>query len=263
MMSTSSSSTNRAGNSTVTAVTNATNAPSSSSISTSRSTTSQGSGSTASKSRLKIVSFRRRESSFYSRAFHCILFVHESDTVNAPTNDHLCPFLCLATAGFARTTYSFVLTNDSTTFCRRGPCSDGFHRYGALKITVPTTGNYTIRSNSSLDTFGYLYNNTFDTTYPLRNMLQYNDDDAGSSQFLLSMGLQTMNDYIVVATTFFPFQTGTYSVIVQGPAAASISVTNATGQCWQGTLDPEWMGLSDLCEQECVEDVFLYSSLLS
>ena len=61
-------------------------------------------------------------------------------------------------------------------------------------------------------------------------MLRSNDDGAGANQFLLSMYLQTMNDYILVATTFGASVTGSFTIIVQGPAAVNISLTNATGQ---------------------------------
>ena len=101
--------------------------------------------------------------------------------------------------------------------------------YEAIKINVYTSGNYSIRSNSSLDTFGYLYIDTFDPTFTSSNLLQFNDDGAGSGQFLLSSVLQTMIDYILVATTYPASSTGPFSVIVQGPAAVSLTLINATG----------------------------------
>ena len=61
-------------------------------------------------------------------------------------------------------------------------------------------------------------------------MLQYNDDGAGARQFLLTMWIETMSNYIVVATTYPISATGAFSITVQGPAAVSISLINATGQ---------------------------------
>ena len=95
-------------------------------------------------------------------------------------------------------------------------------------LTVSTSGNYTIQSNSSIDTYGYIYNNTFNPANRTLNMLQSNDDGAGNTQFLLSLWLQTMTNYIVVATTYSAITTGSFFVIVQGPAAVSLALTNAT-----------------------------------
>jgi hypothetical protein len=115
-------------------------------------------------------------------------------------------------------------------YCPVYPCWNGLHNYRALKITVNTAGSYTIQSNSTLNTFGYLYNNTFDTTYPSVNVLQFNDNATSSGQFLLSMWLQPMFNYILVATTSLTVWQGDISIIVQGPAAVNLSLTNATGQ---------------------------------
>ena len=144
--------------------------------------------------------------------------------------DRLWPLLHLGTSGLPRTIYSSALRRTSASYCRVDPCSSSFYYYEALKITVSTNDSYSIQSNSSMDTFGYLYKNAFDPTYPSLNMLQFNDDGAGSSQFLLSMWLQTMQDYIVVATTFRVSDTGAFTIIVQGPAVVSMSLINATGQ---------------------------------
>ena len=81
-----------------------------------------------------------------------------------------------------------------------------------------------------MDTYGYLYNNTFDPTDLALNLLQSNDDGGESSQFLLSLVLQTTIDYILVATTFDPAITGVFSIIVQGPAAVSLTPINATSK---------------------------------
>ena len=126
--------------------------------------------------------------------------------------------------------YSSALTSTSSSYCRVEPCPGALNNYEMIKINVYVPGSYSIRSNSSLDTFGYLYNSTFDLSYPSENLLQSNDDGSGSRQFLLSQVLQTMNDYILVATTFDPAITGAFSIIVQGPAAVTLSFLSTTGQ---------------------------------
>jgi hypothetical protein len=115
-------------------------------------------------------------------------------------------------------------------YCPVYPCWNGLHYYRALMITVYTAGNHTIQSNGIQDTFGYLYNNTFDPTYPSVNLLQFNDNGTSSAQFWLSMWLQPMIDYILVATTSLPLTEAAMPIVVQGPAAINLSLINATGQ---------------------------------
>ena len=146
-------------------------------------------------------------------------------------------FLCLVAAPFIASYYSSILTNASASFIRAGSLAAGSYYYEAIKINVYTPDNYSIRSSSSLDTFGYLYNNNFDPTYPFLNLLQSNDDGAGSSQFLLSRVLQTMVDYILVVTAYHPATTGAFSIIVQGPAAVSLTSINVTGNWRQHTSE--------------------------
>ena len=152
--------------------------------------------------------------------------------MKVPTITRLCLFLHLGSAVSVRTIYSSVLSNTSTSYCRVDPCSNGSYYYQALQITVNTAGNYTIRSNSTLDTFGYLYNNTFYQTHTSLNMLQFNDDRGGADQFLLSMYLQTMTTYIIVATTFRASVTGSFTIIVQGSAVVYISLD----KCYRSVL---------------------------
>ena len=185
----------------------------------------------------------------------------ERESEKVPTIDHHWSFLHLGTTGFVRTIYSSVLTNTSAPFCRSGACVVGVYYYEALKFTVSTAGNYTIRSNSTLDTYGYLYNNTFYSNFPSLNKLQENDDGAGANQFLLSMYLQTMTDYILVSTTFGLSISGAFTIIVQGPATVNLSLTNSTGQCWHDI--PQWLWLIDSFWQESDQLMFFHSSLHS
>ena len=127
--------------------------------------------------------------------------------------------------------YSSVLRTTTVTYCRVLNCSNSPYYYEAIKINVFTSANYTIRSDSSLDTFGALYINTLDITYPYLNLLAVSDDDtdANTNQFMLSVWLQTMYDYILMTTTYAPLNIGAFSIIVQGPATVSLSLVNATG----------------------------------
>ena len=170
------------------------------------------------------------ENPFHHRVFGRIVFSNARDAKKIPNIDHFCVCRHLDASGPGPKNYSSILTNISARYRREGYSSNQSEYYEALKITVYTAGNYTIRSSGRLDTFGYLYINTFDPTSPRLNMFQFNDDDGGSSQFLLSMWLETMNAYIVVVTTFPPLLTGAFCITMRGPAAVTISLINATGQ---------------------------------
>ena len=57
------------------------------------------------------------------------------------------------------------------------------------------SGYYTFVSNSSIDTYGYLYNDTFDPYNPTLNLLQRNDDSVGNAQFLINVSLVNTGSY--------------------------------------------------------------------
>ena len=118
----------------------------------------------------------------------------------------------------------------SASYCRTGYCPSSLYYYEAIMINVHTTGDYSISSNGTLNTYGYLYNDTFDPTYPSNNLLQMDDNGGGSNQFKISMVLSTMVDYILVVTTSRPSAKRAFSIIVQGPAVVSLSFINSTGE---------------------------------
>ena len=89
--------------------------------------------------------------------------------------------------------------------------------YEAISLSVSTTGYYTIRSNSTFDTYGYIYKNNFDPTTPYVNLLQQNGDGDGSYQFLLSVFLEASTPYFMIVTTFSPNVVGCFSLIGASP----------------------------------------------
>lgn len=66
--------------------------------------------------------------------------------------------------------------------------------------------------------------------FPDLNLLYSDDSGGGDDQFLLSVILQTMNDYIMVATTFYPNEIGPFSILAIGPESVSFSFANMTGE---------------------------------
>ena len=68
-----------------------------------------------------------------------------------------------------------------------------------------------------MDTCGYIYNNSFDPIFPIQNLLWSDDDGGGNWQFMFKIPLQTVAEYILVATTHYHENTGTFSIIATGP----------------------------------------------
>ena len=128
------------------------------------------------------------------------------------------------------TTYSSTLSNRSQTICRTGTCSGPIFYFEALLLNIAVTGSYRIFSQSSMDTFGYLYNRTFDPTYMSVNLILSDDDGYGNRQFLLSSILEAGGTFIAVATTYSANITGAFSVIATGPGPIGITKINATSE---------------------------------
>lgn len=81
-------------------------------------------------------------------------------------------------------------------------CSTESTQYEALQINVSASGYYRFSSNSSMDTYGFLYRDTFDPFAPVRNQIARDDDSCGNGQFRLDHFLQKKRAYILVATVF-------------------------------------------------------------
>ena len=124
--------------------------------------------------------------------------------------------------------YYGQLNANSTTFARpNNATSDnftaGFHFYQTVPFSVNTTGDYVISSSSSMDTFGYLYQNRFDPSYTTVNLMLSDDDSAGERQFALRAHLRANTIYIVVVTTYNPREYGQYSLSFSGPSVAQFN----------------------------------------
>ncbi|CAF3377068.1 unnamed protein product [Rotaria sp. Silwood1] len=115
--------------------------------------------------------------------------------------------------------FSSALTSSSPMFCRTGSCSSSNYYYQAFLLNVSTAGSYSIMSNSSIDTYGYIYNNSFTPSDPSTNMITYDDDGAGARQFLLTIQIDTVARYILVATTYSTNVQGSFLIIANGPGS--------------------------------------------
>lgn len=111
--------------------------------------------------------------------------------------------------------YSGVLTITSSTYTRFG--STGRFYYEVITFDVPTSGDYYIQSDSSVDAFGYVYLH-FDPIYPSQNIIAMNDDSAGNLQFSIYYRFESNKIYTLIMTTATPSETGSFSIFVRGQA---------------------------------------------
>lgn len=126
--------------------------------------------------------------------------------------------------------YSSALTVNSLMYCRQSSCVQPDTYYEAIRIHVPHTGNYTFTSISAIDTYGSMYNNTFISLVPYQNVLISDDDSGDNSQFLFTILLQTIGNYTLVVTTFYPNVLGSFSIVATGPKSVSFSRINTSGK---------------------------------
>ena len=125
------------------------------------------------------------------------------------------------------TTISSSLRSNSSVYNRMGT-NNQCHYYEAYEIWVPIDGYYILTSKSSIDTYGYLYQTSFNPYNPYSNLIAYNDDAGGSRQFQLTEYLVTYRTYILVLTTYLPMITGHYQLIVEGANRVQITELYST-----------------------------------
>ena len=120
------------------------------------------------------------------------------------------------------TYYSSKLTPDSQKYSRTG-CSALEYFYEAIEINVSETSDYSISSNSIMDTYGFIYENNFDVFNLTKNLIETNDDNGCDGQFKLTKQLRIETRYILIVTTFDPNRFETFSVVVIGSKNVSIN----------------------------------------
>lgn len=140
----------------------------------------------------------------------------------------MCSSLLLANIAVVQSSYSSVLTENHPTYYRVGTASESRNYFEAIKINVDTAGYYDLISDSNMNPCGYLYNHSFDLVFPDVNLVYSDYLEDGNDQFMLSVVLQTMSDYILVTTTTRPLVTGSYSILSTGPDSVNFSPTNMT-----------------------------------
>jgi hypothetical protein len=86
-----------------------------------------------------------------------------------------------------------------------------------MYVLVDAASNYTFQSNSSVDLFGSLYNNSFTAASPSVNLITF-DDDSGAIflNFKIVALLQTGVAYVLVVTTSSSNITGSFTITASG-----------------------------------------------
>ncbi|CAF4178418.1 unnamed protein product, partial [Adineta steineri] len=125
--------------------------------------------------------------------------------------------------------YSGFLSPDSLQFSRLSSNLNNY--YQAFVITVTMSGTYSFVSSSSIDTYGYFYDGSFDPIYPKLNLIASNDDSGDNKQFRINVTLQFQCKYILVVTTYNYNITGSFSIEAVGPSRVYFySITSTTDQ---------------------------------
>jgi hypothetical protein len=113
--------------------------------------------------------------------------------------------------------YTSALTTMSTSYARPGISPTPSYYYEAIQVKVMEAAIYSLRSNSNMDTYGYIYKDSFNPCDPVLNLISQNDDGGEGVQFQLTVFLQANTTYILVVTTYPASMTGNFSILVSGP----------------------------------------------
>jgi hypothetical protein len=103
-------------------------------------------------------------------------------------------------------------------------------------VIVDTTGTYDITSNGLFDSYGCLYDGSFNPLYPSQNLITTDDDGGGNRQFQISRSLQSGRIYILVVTTYSTGITGSFTIRAGGPA--SVYMTSITPTTPRTSITP-------------------------
>jgi hypothetical protein len=129
-----------------------------------------------------------------------------------------------------QTVYSSEWTTNSQVYCR-DRCStpdyqydfDDDYYYEAILMNVSKASDFTIMSQSNINTYGYLYENSFDPFDTPLNLLMEDDNSGSNEQFKLTTFLRPSTIYVLVVTTFSPHVMGKFSIIASGTSFITLT----------------------------------------
>jgi hypothetical protein len=111
-------------------------------------------------------------------------------------------FYCLDMSSVIQLTNSSALTTNSQIYSRE--CNHDNFYYDVFEVKVPESRYYTIWSSSDTDTYGYIYENSFDPLNPYENLFEEDDEGGTDHQFTFEIPLYVDTTYILVVTTYHP-----------------------------------------------------------
>ena len=128
-----------------------------------------------------------------------------------------------------QTTYTSELTKHTPVYPR--VCGQGNYHYETFQINVQQDGSYTFDTNSTIELYGYIYENEFDPSYPNENLLKQSDYFLTQGNFVLTQTrfndgkfyfqvknyLKVETVYILVVTTLDPNAIGSFAILITGP----------------------------------------------
>ncbi|CAF0990307.1 unnamed protein product [Adineta steineri] len=172
------------------------------------------------------------------------------------------------TSSMVKTQYSSALTSNSQMYCRTSICAIPNTYFQAIQLNVSISGTYTFVCNSSIDTYGFLYYNTFDPNYPPANLIILDDDGGGNYQFQLTAHLQISSRYILVVTTFNQNITGPFTITATGVSSIDLSSINVSSNSsvvqsqYLSTLNSSSAKYCRTGDCSSSQDYYYYSAIL-
>ncbi|CAF3957613.1 unnamed protein product, partial [Adineta steineri] len=111
--------------------------------------------------------------------------------------------------------YSSELTTNSQTYSR--DCRKSNYYYETIRVNVVENAYYALSSDSTMDTYGYIYKDDFNPLNPFENLLSQNYRSCSYEDFNLIVYLHSDTKYILVVTTSSPNKTGKFFILTSGP----------------------------------------------
>ncbi|CAF1075071.1 unnamed protein product [Rotaria sordida] len=141
------------------------------------------------------------------------------------------PITTPSTPPSVSSSYASVLSTTSPIFYRPYGMTSKYYYFKAIQVTASTAGIYVFKSNNTMDTRAYFYQNSFDPSDPTVNLVTDNDDGGGYPNFRIEAKLESGRTYILVVTTHRESVIGSFSVSATGPASISFtSITPSTSR---------------------------------
>lgn len=97
--------------------------------------------------------------------------------------------------------------------------------YQATQVSVSATGLYTFKMTAGFDTFAFLYNNPFNASSPLTNVLVGDEDSGGGTNSQFTINLSSGNTYVFVGTAYANGDSGDYRLDVTSQPGGTATFT--------------------------------------